>query len=249
MGQSMMAASLTVPADRPATMMQFLFLQGAVSDEPIDFEVIPLQDGKRFSSRQVRGTQRGGRRVCEAQVTFAGPSPSPEHSAAVDALVGSPEQVPPLPNAAREWEAGLRRLGGYSLREKPCMEFRVPDFERQISPDTAQARLRFWLKTRRVLPDEPRMHAAALAYLSDWWLNFSSLGLHVRELQGDKRLYVSSLNHCLWFHRPFSADRWLHVDSESPSAAAGRALSVARIHDESGALVASATQECLMAFV
>ena len=60
-------------------------------------------------------------------------------------------------------------------------------------------------------------------------------------------LYVASLNHAIWLHRPLRADDWLHFDSRSPSAASARGLSVARVHDRAGRLVASATQECLMA--
>ena len=60
-------------------------------------------------------------------------------------------------------------------------------------------------------------------------------------------LYVASLNHAIWLHRPLRADEWLHFDSTSPAAASGRGLSIARVHDRQGLLLASATQECLMA--
>ncbi len=127
LGQAPIAAASTVAPDRVATMMQLLFLQGTVPDEPIDFAVATLQDGKRFSSRQVRGTQQGGRAVFDAQVSFAVASPAPEHAAPVTPLEATPEDLRPLPSAPWPWETDLRRLGGYSLREKPCMDCRVPE--------------------------------------------------------------------------------------------------------------------------
>lgn len=108
-------------------------------------------------------------------------------------------------------------------------------------------RFRFWMRAARPLPRDPHLHSAAFAYLSDWWLNFASLGLHLRDL-GGRQLYISSLNHALWLHRPIQADQWLHVDGHSPCAQAGRGLSIGTVHDRQGHMLASMTQECLMAY-
>ncbi|MDR8394735.1 thioesterase family protein [Paraburkholderia sp. USG1] len=248
LGQAMAAAALTVPEDRAATAMQLLFLQGAMPDQPIDFEVIALQDGKRFSSRHVRGSQGGTRFILDAHVTFALPLSAPEHATPSSALEQDPDALPAFSTQACDWEERLRRLGGYSLREKPCIEFRVPDFERQMAPDAARSGLRFWIKTRDQLSASPGIHAGAFAYLSDWWLNFSSLGPHLHALSEQRNLYIASLNHSIWFHQPVAADQWMHFHSRSPCAASGRGLSVAEVHDRRGRLVASVTQECLMAY-
>jgi acyl-CoA thioesterase II len=243
----MMAASLSVDSSRAATMMQFLFLQGTDPEQPVAFEVTALQDGKRFSSRHVRGTQ-GGRVVLDANATFAFALPAPQHGDLSMAQESVPEALPEMPEVPWEWEEGLRRLGGYSLREKPCIAFRVPDIDAQVNPESAEFRVRFWLKAKHELPVGAAMHASAFAYLSDWWLNFSSLGAHVRDLTDGERLYISSLNHCVWFHRPFPADQWMHFDSRSPWADGGRGLSLASVHDQQGRRVATVTQECLMAY-
>src|SRR5437868_3407879 len=71
LGQAMMAALMDVPEGRTPTMMQFLFMQGAMPDEAMDFQVTALQDGKRFTSRHVRASQGSGRTVLDAQVTCA----------------------------------------------------------------------------------------------------------------------------------------------------------------------------------
>jgi acyl-CoA thioesterase-2 len=142
---------------------------------------------------------------------------------------------------------GVRRLGGYSEHRKPSIEFRIPDPDRQLGLSTMNGRFRFWMRATQPLPDDPRVQAAAFAYLSDCWLNFSSLDLHLRGL-GERRLYKASLNHAIWLHRPVRADQWLHVDSTSPASAAGRGLSIGAVHDEQGRSLATITQDCLMAY-
>jgi acyl-CoA thioesterase-2 len=249
LGQALMAALMEAPEGRAPSMMQFLFLQGAMPAEPIDFQVEVLQEGKRFSSRRVAGSQAGsGRRVLDAQVTCALPLASAEHGTPSGAPPGErPERQPQLADVPRELLDNIRRLGGYSEDRKPSIEFRIPDALAQLSPGTAQSRFRFWMRAVRPLPEDARVRAAAFAYMSDWWVNFSGLAAHLA-LARERSFYISSLNHAIWMHRPVRPDEWLHVETHSPLAASGRALSVARFHDAAGRLVASATQESLMAF-
>lgn len=246
LANGLMAASMSVPDDRPAAAMQFLFLQGALHDLPIDLHVTVLQDGKRFSSRHVRGVQPGGRSVFDAHVTYAVAMDSPVHSTPSTA-VDDPESLQRLCDVPPEWGEGLRPLGAYSMDVKSCLDFRLPDAERILSgPD--ESRVRFWLRALAV-SSHPRLQEAAFAYMSDWWVNFSSLGSHARELsQSDQRIYISSLNHAIWFHRPFRADGWLHFETDSAMACNGRGLSIARVHDRHGQFVSTVSQECLMAY-
>jgi len=106
---------------------------------------------------------------------------------------------------------------------------------------------RFWMRASRALPADARVHVAAFAYLSDWWLNFSSLGLHLQGL-GERKLYIASLNHAIWLHGSPRVDRWLHVRTTSPGSAGGRGLAIGSVHDLAGRQVATLTQECLMAY-
>ena len=248
LGQAMAAALQDMPPGREATMMQFLFLQGAMPQETVELQVTTLQEGKRFSSRHVRAWQANGRTVLDAQVTCAAALDAPSHGEASTAPDGEhPEELPGLDDLDPTLVHNLHRLGGYSRDRKPSIEFRIPEPGRQFAPESMGGRFRFWMRASQPLPADARVHAAVFAYLSDWWLNFSSLGLHLRDL-GERKLYIASLNHAVWLHRPVRADRWLHVCSMSPGSDGGRGLSIGSVHDLEGRHLASLTQECLMAY-
>jgi acyl-CoA thioesterase II len=251
LGQALAAAARTIPANRPATAMQFMFLAGALPDLPIDYEVAGLQDGKRFSSRHVRGSQSGRRIVCDANVSFATAIDSPEHMAPAAPDCGldkDPESLPELSDIAGPEATTIERTLAYWFRSHVAIDFRAPFVDDLLRPDPNQPRMRFWIRMRRPLPDEAPLHAAAFAYLSDYWINYAGCIAEVRPIaEAGSELYVASLNHAIWWHRALRADDWLLFDCVSPSGAIGRGLSIGRIYDRAGKLVASATQECLLA--
>lgn len=248
LGQALRAALMDVPPGREATVMQVLFLQGAMPREPVDFQVTVLQEGKRFSSRHVRAAQGNGRTVLDAQVSCAVPLDGPAHAVPSTSPAGErPEALATLEEVDPTLIHRFAQLGGYSSDRKPSIEFRIPEPSQQLSSIGAGGRFRFWMRTTKPLPDDVRIHAAAFAYLSDWWLNFIALGPYLRDM-GARKLYISSLNHALWLHRPLRADQWMHVASTSPCAEAGRGLAIGTVHDLQGRPLASLTQECLMAY-
>jgi len=259
LAQAVMAAARTVPqagagsSPRAPSMLQFLFLQGTLHAEAIDLTVTPLQDGKRFSSRHVRGVQGAGRAVLDAQVTFAQPMPAPAHGAPAPFRPDEdPERLPSLADLPAAWGRTVQRAGGYTFNVKPAIDFRLAvarEGPNGLRLDASEPRLRFWLRLRSRIGDGAAEQAAAFAYLSDWWVNYPALGSHLDGLADGPGLYVASLNHAIWWHRPVDvrADEWLHFESVGPAAAAGRGFNIARVHDRSGALVASVSQECLMA--
>ncbi len=250
LGQTVMAAARTAPADRAATYLQFLFAAGGLPEQTIDYEVASLQDGKRFASRSVRGTQRGGRVVCDASVSFARAIDSPAHGAppADDSgLTSDPNSLPGLTDIdapeVREVESTL----GYGYREHSAIDLRLPFVEDVLRGDPNAPRVRFWIRVRKALREDPALQAAAFAYISDYWINFVACIAHVRPMaQASRKLYVASLNHAIWYHCPFRADQWLLFDCSSPRAMLGRGLSIAKVYSRSGEMVASATQECLL---
>jgi len=245
LGQALMAAHQDLQANRHVSAMQFLFLQGAVPDEPIDFEVQTLQEGKRFTSRAVRGSQRGCINF-NAHVTFNAGMEGPAHQT-FNAFPNDPEDLPAIDQVTASSPARLAALGSYPFLEKPSMDIRIADLPGQTAPDNRDARLRFWIRTRRSLPDDPGISASAFAYLSDWFLNFSSFSPYVLGAAATRPIYLASLNHCIWFHRPLTPTDWMHVDSQSPSAAGGLGLSIAQIHDRHGVHLATTAQQSLIA--
>ncbi|HSW16367.1 MAG TPA: acyl-CoA thioesterase domain-containing protein [Ramlibacter sp.] len=243
---ALMAAARTVPIGRAPTVMQFMYLQGTRHDEALGIHVTPLQDGKRFSSRHVRGAQ-GGERLCfDAQVSFAAPMTAPSHGAPPGTPLSDPDTLPRIDQYPSHWSQALVDAVGYPLTEPAVIDFRLDDPPERMKLDAAEPRLRFWLRTKKALPDDPHLHAAAFAYMSDWWINYSATGAHQDEAIAAGGLYVASLNHSIWLHMPFRSDEWLHFESVSPAAAFGRGFCVARVHDRAGQLVASVTQECVM---
>lgn len=247
MGQALRAALMELPADRAPTMMQFLFLQGALPDQPIGFEVSALQQGKRFSSLQVRGAQ-AERQVLSAQVSCAQSLPGPGHALASAAPPAErPALLPRLDEVPAALRDRLALLGGYGRDHNPALDFRIPEPGRQLDVGGTADGFRYWFKAAHPLPADAKLHAAAFAYLSDWWLNYCILAPHLAQA-GERPWYISSLNHSLWLHAPPRADRWLHVHARSGHAAQGRGLATAQYHDEAGRHIATASQDCLVTY-
>jgi acyl-CoA thioesterase-2 len=123
---------------------------------------------------------------------------------------------------------------------------RVEETAEAGSPDCCEVgRLRVWLKAAEPLPDDPLLHAAVLAYASDLTLLAAALVPHPVQI-GDPQLFSASLDHAMWFHRPFRADEWLLHDEHSPSAGNARGLGQGRVFSRDGRLVATTVQEGLM---
>jgi acyl-CoA thioesterase II len=249
LGQALAAARRTAPVDRQATYLQFLFLAGGLPDRSVDYQVTTLQEGKRFSSRHVRGAQADGRLICDASVSFALPIEGPAFQVpAPEGLALDPDTLPELDAIAVPGAHEVERMTNYEFQPHAAIDFRpafIEDFNRV---NQEEPRMRFFIRLRKPMADDPALHEAAFAYLSDFWINFVACVPHVEAMaQANARLYVASLNHAIWFHRPLRADEWLFFDCRNPSGAFGRGLSVARVYAKSGELVASATQECLLA--
>lgn len=251
LGQALAAAARTAPAGRPASYLQLLFVAGGLPGQAVDYEVSTLQEGKRFSSRHVRGAQPGGRIVCDASASFAAPLAAPAHQAEArpDSGLGrDPERLPGLDEIDAPEVRDIEATLVYAYRPHVAIDLRAPYVEDFLRADERQPRLRFFTRLRRRLPDDAALQAAAFAYLSDYWINFVACLPHVPAAAAARsRLYIASLNHAIWLHRPLRADEWLLFDCVSPSAALGRGLAAARVYDQAGELVASATQECLLA--
>ncbi len=242
LGQALQAAQACVPDARAPSSLQVIFMQGALVDAPVDYRVVALQEGKRFSSVCVMASQ-GERGVIEAHATFSTPIESAAHMSAAPAGLPAPGQVLPL---AQLHTMGEHYRGiDWPLYGKPCVELRVVDPDHHLVGTSAQAKMAFWVRLRVALDEQPATHAAALAYLSDYWINSAAITHHIAARDAHAAAYIASLNHSLWMHTPGRADGWLLFVCESPAMQQGRALTQARIYDEAGVLLASVAQECL----
>lgn len=236
MGQTVAVALATVAAGRLPSSLQISFLSGPRPELPIDYVVASLQDGKRVSTRSVQGRQ-GERGVVSALVSAQIPA-GERHQDEMRRVIG-PENAVTLEEVSPEVREQLGPSGFLGMSPHPHIDYRFVD-PRQL---VVRAPLQIWLRVRHRLPADPRIHAAALAYLSDWWLAFPGIAPYVDR----ERFYLASLNHSLWFHVHRRADEWLLVEMESAWASEVRGLSRGRIFAADGALVASVAQDCLQA--
>ena len=246
LGLAMEAGLLAAPADRVPTMMQFLFRQGARPAAPIDLTAATVQHGRRFTSLHVHGSQ-SDRAILDATISCAVVLPGPTIEQGSPIPPGeNPDDLPPYVESPGAFLEVVDLLGDYGLGCVPALDHRVPEPLAQISSAATGASFRFWLRVPHPLAADARIQYSALAYLSDWWINFCILIPQLRR-RVRRKMLVSSLNHGLWFHRVPRADEWLHVDTTTMHASAGRGITLARFHDRHGHHVATAMQECLTA--
>lgn len=242
-GQALMAAAATAPGRIP-TSLQLCFMRGTTLDRPVIYEVGALQDGKRYASRHVYGRQ-GDDGVIDAHLSFQVPTAGQwNHQLPPASSVPPPESLLSMIDLDALHRERLAAVD-YTLFERPCLELRLIDPDQFLFRCGDAPRQRWWMRLRCALPDDPLLHMAALAYVSDWWINTASLAPYLPIVGARDRVYLASLNHALWLHRPVRMDDWLLFDTESPYAGSERALTTARVYDRAGRLVASIAQECM----
>jgi acyl-CoA thioesterase-2 len=229
-GQALVAATRTAPPERSVHSLHGYFLNPGRPDLPVVYRVERLKDGRAFSSRRVSGIQ-DGRVIFNMAASFQIAQDGPEHQDVMP-WASAPEDLPDI--AADNPElAELHRL------EWPGWELRRDT----LTPKPGGARQNVWIRHREQLPDDATLHVCALAYASDLTLLGSALVPHP-----GARVQVASLDHAMWFLRPFRADDWLLYVQTSPSAGNARGLTQGQIFNRSGALVAATVQEGLIRY-
>ncbi len=241
LGQTLTAAARTA-AGRIPTALQLLFVRGAETRRPIDFLVTPFRDGRRFSNRHVQAVQ-GDDTVVDANISFQAAQSAGWTHDLPPVQAPSPDTLLSMTQLNERYRERLSALN-YLLYERPCLELKLIDAERHLFDRIDSGRVRWWVKLKHKLPADPLIHAAAIAYLSDWWTSSTVLAPHLPIVGARDRVYLASMNHSLWLHRQTAADDWLLFVTESPHSSAGRGLSLGRIYDRDGLIVASLAQEC-----
>jgi acyl-CoA thioesterase-2 len=242
LAQTLMAAARTV--DRRCHSLHVTFLAPGDPARHVEYRVRRVRDGRRFAVRQVTAAQRG-REILLATVSFAaeaGETAGYQHETMP--LVTGPDGLRSELDHRREVAALMREKDRAWLLIPRAVEIRqvapVPLFDPPAVPPVAHT----WLRTIGQLPDDPALHCAVLAYASD--LTLLDTACYPQGVSWiDPRVEQASLNHAMWFHRPFRADDWLLYAQTIPTLASSRALARATAFTRDGALVATVTQEGL----
>jgi acyl-CoA thioesterase-2 len=245
-GQALVAGARTVPLERVVHSMHAYFLHPGDTTVPIVYDVERTRDGRSFSTRRIVARQHG-KPIFYMSASYQVPEDGLDHQ---DPM---PESPPPAdcPELGDVLSAVTGRPRDDWDREWAALDVRYAGDSREggtLNDPAHPAQARVWLRASGSLPDQPWLHAAVLAYASDLTLLSAALVPHGVFI-GDPRLQPASLDHAMWFHRPFSADRWLLYDQVSPSASGGRGFATGRLFTEEGILVASVAQEGLVRVV
>lgn len=243
--QALVAASRTVKGRNPHSLHCYFLLPGDPS-VPIVYEVERVRDGRSFTTRRCVAVQHG-RTIFVLSASFHIEEDGPEH-ATPKPDVPSPEVLPGIEQLKRalgdQIPDGVRQ---YLDRERP-IEFRPVDATRYAPGAAGRARRpsqQIWMRASGRLPDDPAIHRAVLAYLSDMTLLDTALVAHGKSVF-DGSSQVASLDHAIWFHRSFRADEWMLYDQESPNAGGARGLTRGSLFSLDGRLIASVMQEGLI---
>jgi acyl-CoA thioesterase II len=244
-GQALVAAGRTVPDDRPVHSLHAYFIRPGDPSVPLVYTVDRVRDGRSFTTRRVTAIQHG-KPIFTLSASFHHPEAGLEHATPMPA-VPRPEELrsnaerlaeavgAPLPRHFRDSPIELRSVGPLSVELARDPSLRAEGEHSNL----------VWVRVTEELPDDPLLHVCLMTYISDLTLIETALLEHgITMLDG--RTTGASLDHAMWFHRPFRADRWLLYAQESPIASGGRVLARGLVFTADGDLVVSVVQEGLI---
>ncbi|MGH3795383.1 MAG: acyl-CoA thioesterase II [Pseudonocardiaceae bacterium] len=240
-GQALVAVGRTVPPERHVHSLHAYFIRPGDPQVPIVYEVDRIRDGRSFTTRRAMAIQHG-KAIFALSASFQLSEDGLEHADAMPE-VPPPEQLDDLATWA----------GKADGPHPPIARIPRPFDLRYVTPPVwagggelsrTEQRDQLWMRVDGVLPDDPLVHVCVLAYASDLTLLGSVTARHGRALEYG--VQAASLDHAMWFHRPFRADEWVLYDCTSPSASGGRGLAIGRFFSRDGRLLATVVQEGLV---
>ena len=244
-GQALVAAGRTVPDDRPVHSLHAYFLRPGDPTIPIVYMVDRIRDGRGFTTRRVVAVQHG-KAIFNLAASFQLPEEGVVHQEPMPE-VPDPEGLPTLPERMAPYAAEAP----WHTRPRP-IDIRYVDDPPRVLRDRVRegelpgrARSSVWMRADGTLPDDPLLHVCAVTFASDMTLLDSTLMPHGLAFGFDP-IMLASLDHAMWFHRPFRADEWFLYHQESPAAGGGRGLARGSIYTRDGDLVVSVMQEGLI---
>ncbi len=241
-GQALVAAGRTVPADRAVHSLHAYFVRPGDPQAPVVYLVERVRDGRSFTTRRVSAVQHG-ETIFTLSASFQHAEPGVAHSDQMPA-VPPPEQVAPTAGRLAKLlgPAAAEYLGNNAIDLRHVGPLTV---EARRDPALRASKNMVWLRADGELPDDPLLHVCVLTYASDMTLLDSVLLAHgLSWLDGS--IKGASLDHAMWFHRPFRADEWLLYAQESPTSGGGRGLARGELFTRDGELVVSVVQEGLI---
>lgn len=242
-GQALSAAGQTVPSERAAHSLHGYFLRPGDAKKPIVYEVDRIRDGRSFTTRRVVAIQNG-HAIFNLSASFQIDEPGFDHADDMPEIPG-PEG---LASEAQLWAKRAEKLPEF-LRKRATaprpIELRPVEPNDPFQPKVLPPHHAIWMKAATPLDDNPALHRFLLAYASDFGFVTTAMRPHQKSWIAPD-MQVASLDHAMWFHRPFRADEWLLHVVESPSASGARGLVRGRFFSKTGELVASTMQEGLM---
>jgi acyl-CoA thioesterase-2 len=243
LGQSLSAAQHTVDNERAVHSIHAYFLRAGDINAPIVFDVDRSRDGHSFSVRRVTAIQHG-KPILVLAASFQISEPGVEHQSHMPE-VPQPEDIPvqeppsavQMEKLSAKMQRWLTRMGPFEMR---------PVYPRdELQPSKRPPYQQVWFRLTQKIGDDVNMHRAMLAYASDFYLLGTTTFPHAISYY-QPNVQMASLDHALWFHRPFRIDEWLLYVLDSPTAQSARGLARGSIYTRDGVLVATVAQEGLI---
>jgi acyl-CoA thioesterase-2 len=240
LGQALSATQSTLEAPRTAHSLHAYFLRAGDIEHPIIYQVDRTRDGGSFSVRRVTAIQHG-QPIFFLAASFQKQEQGSEHQLSMPE-VPKPEDIEPSPNVPPDVLARLPTKVQRWLSRMGPFEFRHVYPRDELNPPKRPPFQQVWFRLSERVGDAPELHRTLLAYASDFHLLGTATFPHGISYY-QPNVQMASLDHALWFHRPFRADEWLLYSIDSPSAQGGRGLARGLVYDRDGRLVASTAQE------
>jgi len=235
--QCLMAAQSTVDETMTAHSMHAYFLRAGNAELPIEFEVDPIRDGRSFCTRRVVARQ-GREAIFNTSVSFQIEESGYAHTV----------EMPPAATPDKSNDLDQRNLAFATQPGQPTL-MELYGIERiRLTPMLLEKQVpesMTWMRGLGELSSDPKLHQAALAMMSDYALLGAALMAHEIE-EPEKNIIAASLDHSIWFHNQPTVDDFVLYDCESPWTGGARGFARGRFWSQSGVLLASTAQECLI---
>ncbi len=243
LSQALAAAGRTVE-ELPAHSLHAYFLRPGNPAVPVLYQVDRIRDGRSFTTRRVVAIQEG-RAILNMAASFHAAEPGYDHQVGVPEAP-APESLPTWTELIAANRERIPNVEGREARGAPPVDYRYVDLPVYLGGDAMPDPNRIWVRAAGELPDDALLHQCFLVYASDMSMIDTVMRHHGPKSPLGPPVMGASLDHAVWFHRPFRADEWLLYAQDSPSAAGARGFARGSIYQEDGDLVASVAQEGLV---